>query len=122
MVTTQLSRKIGEHEFKMLVDSGSKLNIMMLLQAQELVIPIEDTGNSWTLRGISGHMMDLVGICWGVPVKIGGIEFTHNFFISHSELGNKDMVLGQPWLFSYATQIDYVHNMGMSLQLWENGD
>ena len=106
----------------MLVDSGSKLNIMTLLQAQELAIPIEETGNSWTLRGISGHMMDLVGICWGVPVKIGGIEFTHNFFISHSELGNKDMVLGQPWLFSYATQIDYVHNMGMSLQLWENRD
>ena len=32
------------------------------------------------------------------------------------------MILGQPWLFSHSTKIDYVHNMGMTLQFWENGD
>ncbi len=32
------------------------------------------------------------------------------------------MVLGQPWLFSHLTRIDYIHEMGVTLQLWENGD
>src|SRR6266436_5605075 len=32
------------------------------------------------------------------------------------------MVLGQPWLFSHSMRIDYIHEMGVMLQLWENGD
>ena len=74
------------------------------------------------LKGISGHMMGLEGICWNVPVQIGGLEFSHNFFISQLSLGNKDMILGQPWLFSHSMRIDYVHDMGVTLQLWEKGD
>src|SRR5258708_16054782 len=99
MVTAHLNGQIGEQEYMMLVDSGSELNIMMLHQVQELALPIDDSGNSWTLKGILGHMMGLEGICWNVPVKIGGIEFLHNFFVTRTSLGNKDMVLGQPWLF-----------------------
>ena len=106
----------------MLVDSGSELNIMTMQQAQELALPIDDSGNSWMLKGISGHTMGLEGICWNVPIKIGGIDFSHNFFVMRLNLGNKDMVLGQPWLFSHSTRIDYVHEMGVSLQLWEHGN
>src|SRR5258708_3517996 len=73
--------------------------------------------NSWTLKGISGHMMGLEGICWNVPVRIGGIEFLHNFFITRMDLGNKDMVLGQPWLFSHSMRIDYVHDMGVTVMV-----
>ncbi len=122
MVTAHLNRKIGEHEYKMLVDSGSELNIMTLSQAQELALLFDDSGNLWTLKGISGHTMGLEGICWNIPVRIGGIEFSHNFFITRMDLGNKDMVLGQPWLFSHSMRIDYVHDMGIMLQLWEDGD
>ncbi len=104
MVMAHLSGKIGEIGYMMLVDSGLELNIMTLQQAQELALPIEDLGNSWTLKGISSHTMGLEGICWNVPVQIRGIEFSHNFFVMQSNLGNKDMVLGQ------------------TLQLWENGD
>ena len=114
--------EIREIGYTMLVDSGSELNIMMLQQAQELALPIDDSRNPWTLKGISGHTMGLGGICWSVPVKIRGIEFSHNFFIMHSDLGNKDMVLGQPWLFSHSTRIDYIHDMDVTLQLWENSD
>src|SRR5258706_15506003 len=122
MVMACLNRKIGEHEYKMLIDSGSELNIMTLNQAQELALPIDDSENSWTLKGISGHMMGLEGICWNVPVMIGRIEFSHNFFMTRSNLGNKDMDLGQLWLFSHSMRIDYIHEMGVTLQLWENGD
>ena len=103
MVTACLSRKISNIGYTMLVDSGLELNIMTLEQAQELALPIDDSGNSWTLKGISSHTMGLEGICWNIPVQIGGIEFSHNFFVSRSSLGNKDMVLGQPWLFSHST-------------------
>src|SRR5258708_6054415 len=92
MVTARLNGRIGDQDYMMLVDSGSELNIMTLQQAQELALPIDDSGNSWTLKGISGHTMGLEGICWNVPVKIGGIEFSHNFFVMRSDLGNKDMV------------------------------
>ena len=107
MVTACLSGKIGEKDYMMLINSGSELNIMTLQQAEELALPIDDSGNSWTLKGISGHTMGLEGICWNIPVQIGGIEFSHNFFVSQMDLGNKDMVLGQLWLFSQSTRINY---------------
>src|SRR5258708_35000537 len=122
MVAAHLNGKIGEHDYIMLVDSGSELNIMTLQQAQELALPIDDSGNSWTLKGISGHTMGLEGICWNIPVRIGGIGFSHNFFVMRTDLGNKDMVLGQPWLVSQSRRIDYIHNMGITRQLCEDRD
>src|SRR5258708_12928931 len=121
MVMARLSGRIGENGY-MMVDSGSELNIMTLQQAQELALPIDDSRNSWTLKGISRHTMGLEGICWNIPVQIGEIEFSHNFFLTQSHLATKDMFLGQPWLFSHLMQIDYMHEMGVTLQLWENGD
>src|SRR5260370_41178440 len=79
MVTAQLKGRIGDFSYLMLIDSGSELNVMTLEQVQELALPIDDSGNSWMLKGISGHMMGLEGICWNVPVQIGGIEFSHVF-------------------------------------------
>src|SRR5258708_7301941 len=122
MVMACLNGHIGEQDYMMLVDLGSELNIMMLHQAQELALPINDSGNSWTLKGILGHTMGLEGICWNVPMKIGRIEFLHNFFMTQTSLGNKDMVLGQPWLFLHSMRIDYIHEMGVTLQLWENSN
>ncbi len=103
MVMAHLNGQIGKQEYMMLANSSSELNIMTLHQAQELALPIDDSRNSWMLKGILGHMMGLEGICWNVPVKIGGIKFLHNFFVTQSNLGNKDMVLGQPWLFLHST-------------------
>src|SRR5258708_32307574 len=80
MVMAHLNGQIGKQDYMMLVDSSSELNIMMLHQVQELALPIDDSRNSWTLKGISGHMMGLERICWNVPIKIGVIEFSHNFF------------------------------------------
>src|SRR5258708_3792814 len=64
MVTAHLNGKIGDIDYMMLIDSGSELNIMTLQQAKDLALPIDDSGKSWTLKGISGHMMGLEGICW----------------------------------------------------------
>ncbi|KAF9504630.1 hypothetical protein BS47DRAFT_1401210 [Hydnum rufescens UP504] len=37
-------------------------------------------------------------------------------------IGQKDMILGQPWLYSYSARIEYAHGIGMNLQLWQDGD
>src|SRR5260370_15768240 len=69
MVMAHLNRKIGEQSYTMLIDSGSELNIMTLDQAQELALPIHDSGNSWSFKGISVHTSGLSWICSNVPVK-----------------------------------------------------
>ena len=122
MVTARLNGRVHNKEYTMLMDSGSELNIMTLSQAHELALPIDKSGLTRTLSGISGHTMNLEGICWDIPVKIGGLIFAHNFFVSHDGLGNKDMVLGQPWLFSQSAKIEYIHDLGMKVQLWEGGN
>ncbi len=55
---------------------------------------------------------------------IGGMEVAHNFFITKDKLNGKDIILGQPWLwlFSHSTWIDYIHNIGMAIQVWNEGD
>ncbi len=30
--------------------------------------------------------------------------------------------MGQPWLFGHSTRIDYVHDVGMIIQIWNEGD
>src|SRR5260370_14603985 len=55
-------------------------------------------------------------------ITIGGIEVTHNFFITQDCLNGKDVILGQPWLFGHSTRIDYVHDVGMVIPIWNEGD
>jgi hypothetical protein len=51
-----------------------------------------------------------------------GVPLPHNFFITSDNIGQKDIILGQPWLFSYSVRIDYAHSKGMNLQVWKDGD
>ena len=95
MSVPRLTGQIGNRGYWMLVDSGSQSNVMTLQQAQDLALSIDISGNPWVLKGISGHLITLEGICWNVLIKIGGMLFPHNFFISHTVLGGKDIILGQ---------------------------
>ncbi|KAF8344295.1 uncharacterized protein EI90DRAFT_3115050 [Cantharellus anzutake] len=106
----------------MLIDTGSELNIMTSEQAYALELPVDPTGAMWTLRGVSGHQVALEGLCRDVPVTIGGIEVTHNFFLTRDTLHGKDMILGQPWLFGHSTKIEYMHDVGMVIQVWNEGN
>src|ERR1700677_3432614 len=121
MSVPRLTGQIGNRGYWMLVDSGSQSNVMTLQQAQDLALSIDISGNPWVLKGISGHLITLEGICWNVPIKIGGVLFPHNFFISRTVLGGKDIILGQPWLLSQM-RVDYIYNVGVVLQLWKNGN
>ncbi|KAF9516226.1 hypothetical protein BS47DRAFT_1390861 [Hydnum rufescens UP504] len=106
----------------MLIDSGSELNMMVLSTQAKLELPMDPSGKDWILRGVSGHQVNLVGLCHDVPIQVGGVPLPHNFFITSDNIGQKDIILGQPWLFSYSARIEYAHGEGMNLQVWKDGD
>ena len=106
----------------MLIDMGSELNIMTSDHASVMELPMDPAGAAWTLQGVSGHQIALEGLCRDIPISIGGVEVNHNFFITQDKLNRKDVILGQPWLFGHSTRIDYIHNIGMIIQIWNEGD
>jgi Retroviral aspartyl protease len=122
MVTARIQGSILDFPSTMLIDNGSELNIMVQLVQSKLELPMDPSGKDWLLRGVSGHQVNLVGLCHNVPLEVGGVPLPHNFFITSDHIGQKDIILGQPWLFSYSARIDYDHGAGMNLQVWREGD
>ena len=103
MVTAKITATIsGRRSVEMLLDSGSELNIMAQEIQEDLRLPLDPSGASWSLRGIAGQPVNLIGLCRNVQVEIGGFLFPHNFFISKDMLGEKDIIIGQPWLLNQA--------------------
>ena len=122
MVKAKIQSHIFNQPCTMLIDTGSELNIMTSEQAYALQLPVDPTGALWSLRGISGHQVALEGLCRNVPVTLGGVEVPHNFFISKEGLNGKDMILGQPWLYGHSSRIEYMPDVGMTIQIWTEGD
>ena len=89
---------------------------------EDLRLPLDPSGASWSLCGIAGQPVNLIGLCCNVPVEIGGFAFPHNFFISKDTLGEKDIIIGQPWLLNHAARFDYLPDTGTTVQFWECGD
>ena len=123
MVTACITGTIGEKfQVNMLLDMGSKLNIMMLGVQEEARLPIDPLGANWLLKGASSHTVELVGLCRNVPLQVGGLLFRHHFFVARDSIGDKDLIIRQPWLYNQASSIDYLPGKGVSLQVWEDGD
>ena len=122
MVMAKIQGSILKCPCMMLIDTGSKLNIMMSDHASVMELPVDPAGAAWTLQGVSSHQIALEGLCRDVLIMIGGVEVAHNFFIMKDKLNGKDIILGQPWLFGHSTWIDCIHDMGMVIQVWNEGD
>jgi hypothetical protein len=123
MVTAKITVTInGSKPIEMLLDSGSELNIITQELQEGLGLPMDPSGANWTLRGVSGHPVHLVGVCRNVPVDVGGMGFHHHFFVTQDKIGEKGMIGGQPWLFNHAARIDYIVGKGLQLQVWKDGD
>src|ERR1700676_1558203 len=73
MVTAKIQGTISGSPCKMLIDKGSELNIMVQSIQMKLELPIDLSGRDQLLQGVSGHQVNLVGICHDVLVFIGGI-------------------------------------------------
>ena len=123
MVMAKITATIsGRRSVEILLDSSSELNIMAQEIQEDLRLPLDPSGASWSLCGIAGQPVNLVGLCRNVQVEIGGFLFPHNFFISKDTLGKKDIIIGQPWLLNQAAQFNYLPETGMTVQFWERGD
>ena len=123
MVTARITGTIGDSVLAdMLIDNGSELNIMTMDLQEKLELPVDPSGATWILKGVSGHTVQLVGLCRNVPIGIGGLEFNHNFFVAQGSIGDKQLILGQPWIYNHAARFDYIPPKGLQMQIWEHGD
>ncbi|KZT05683.1 uncharacterized protein LAESUDRAFT_714693 [Laetiporus sulphureus 93-53] len=114
--------KFSYEDITFLVDSSSELNLVMSWVYEQAGIEIDSDGARWSLKGISEDSVPLLRCCRDTPVKIGGWQFHHHFFVDTWEFSNHDGILDQPWLQWYSTQIDYTRGVSADLLTYPSGD
>ncbi|KIP01262.1 hypothetical protein PHLGIDRAFT_80798 [Phlebiopsis gigantea 11061_1 CR5-6] len=112
----------GNEKVTFLIDSGSELNIISRRVWEQTNVPVDADGSRWTLRGIGGEPVALLGCCRDAPVQLGGKNFDHHFFVSTREHGPYDAILGQPWLSWFSCDIQYNRNGSTFLRAHTSGD
>src|ERR1700753_1196192 len=70
----------------------------------------------------NGMPEQLRGCVTAAPIRIGSHSFAHHIFISHTELEQQDLILGQPFLQWFAARLDYNRSGPSVLLLWKDGD
>ncbi|KZT05481.1 uncharacterized protein LAESUDRAFT_760351 [Laetiporus sulphureus 93-53] len=114
--------KFGSEDITYLVDSGSELNLITSRVYDQAGVEIDSDGARWSLKGISGDPVPLLGCCRDAPVEIGGWRFDHHFFVGTWKFGHHDGILGQPWLQWYSAQIDYTRRVSADLLAYPSED
>lgn len=117
-----LHGKFGTEQVTFLVDSGSELNLITRRIWEQAGVDMDEDGSRWSLRGINGDPVPLLGCCRDAPVEIGGKQFDHHFFVSNREFGNYDGILGQPWLQWNSTQVEYTRGGQVDIVVYPTGD
>ncbi|KAF9511881.1 hypothetical protein BS47DRAFT_1363522 [Hydnum rufescens UP504] len=72
MVMAKIQGTIMGQACTMLIDSGSELNMMVQSTQVKLELPMDPSGKDWILCGVSGHQVNLVGLCHNVPIQSKG--------------------------------------------------
>jgi hypothetical protein len=121
MTTGRFSGNLAGQDVTFMVDSGSELNLISEELHTQTGIAIDLDGARWSLKGINGGAVPLVGCCREVPVTIGGHRFDHHFFVN-SETGKQDVILGQPWLQWYTAALLYSRSGAVEMKVWKKGD
>ncbi|KAL3687181.1 hypothetical protein R1sor_013490 [Riccia sorocarpa] len=91
-----------------LVDTGSEINIILRAVYERGQWPI-DLHHGWALRSANGVKKPLYGACPNIPVRIGNVVVTQNFFVQDNTL--TQVILGSPrslrtfWGFSFVTPV-----------------
>ncbi|KIP01283.1 hypothetical protein PHLGIDRAFT_39869, partial [Phlebiopsis gigantea 11061_1 CR5-6] len=112
----------GSEKVTFLIDSGSELNVIARRVWEQTDVPVDSDGSRWSLRGISGDPVSLLGCCRDAPVQLGGKNFDHHFFVSTREHGPYDGILGQPWLSWFSSDIVYNRGGPTYLRAYPAGD
>ena len=122
MATGRFEGSMAGNNVTFMVDTGSELNLMSAEFYQRTSLPLDNDGARWSLKGINGPAVPLLGCVRDSPVSIGGHAFNHHFFVSSEGAGKQEIILGQPWMLWYAADISYSRSEGVQLHLWESGE
>ena len=105
-----------------LIDSGSELNLIAKRLFAHSGVAMDEDGSQWTLCGIHGEPVPLVGCCRDAPITLGGTRFDHHFFVHPGEMGCHDGILGQPWLLWFSSRLKYECGGGQDLVVFPGGN
>ncbi|KAI0323294.1 hypothetical protein GY45DRAFT_1408148, partial [Cubamyces sp. BRFM 1775] len=111
----------GGQKVKFLVDSGSELNLISKEIWEKAKLSVDRDGSRWSLRGLGGESVPLIGCCRDAPVQLGGKNFDHHFFVSEADRPQYDGILGQPWLAWYSASIQYTRGGPVFLVAYPSG-
>jgi hypothetical protein len=122
MSTGSFEGNMAGRKVTFMVDTSSELNLMSEEFYRQTSLPLDHDGRRWSLKGINGPAVPLVGCVRNSPVDIGGHSFDHHFFVSSEGTGKQEIILGQPWMLWYAADISYSRSEGVHLHLWASGE
>ncbi|PIL33553.1 hypothetical protein GSI_04176 [Ganoderma sinense ZZ0214-1] len=106
MISGYVTVIFGDQRAIFLIDSGSELNIINYSLWKRTSLKMDPDGARWSLRGIGGQFVTLLGCVVDAPVQLKGKNFDHHFFISTSPGSSQhEGILGQPWLSHFSAQI-----------------
>ncbi|EMD37676.1 hypothetical protein CERSUDRAFT_73522 [Gelatoporia subvermispora B] len=121
MATGFVEARFGGEHVIFLIDTGSELNLISRRVWEQTDVPIDKDGARWSLRGISGEPVKLLGCCREAPLEIDRSRFDHHFFVSTQETGVHDGILGQPWFHWFSCRVDYDRFGTMEVEAWPTG-
>ncbi|KAI0704768.1 hypothetical protein C8Q76DRAFT_588449, partial [Earliella scabrosa] len=107
MVSGLCEGVFGDQRVTFLVDTGSELNLINQDVWKRTNLDLDRDGARWSLRGLGGAPVTLLGCIRDAPIQLGGKNFDHHFFVSTAERTVYDGILGQPWLSYFAAEVSY---------------
>ncbi|KAF9029641.1 hypothetical protein BDZ89DRAFT_1132890 [Hymenopellis radicata] len=123
MVTGAFTVAINGVTFRVMIDTGSELNVCNCSVPARCALALDHQGSHWSLKGIYGNPERLNGLCTDVGLKIGGHIFPTALFVSNNRrIGIFDIILGQPFLHWFAASIEYDRSGEVNLVLCKEGD
>jgi hypothetical protein len=122
MTTGRFEGKLGDRQVVFMVDTGSELNLISDELYRQTNLALDVDGARWSLKGINGGAVPLVGCCRDVPLTYRGHHFDHHFFISKEGTGKQDVILGQPWLQWYSVSLMYSRSGVVEMCIWKDGN
>ncbi|RDX41197.1 hypothetical protein OH76DRAFT_1502747 [Lentinus brumalis] len=124
MATGVFTVKVNGVSFRVMVDSGSELNVARRSFPDVTRLPLDSLGSYWQLKGIHGSAEKLAGYVDRVPFQIGRHTFEHHVFVSpHDSIGDSfDIILGQPFLTYFDARVEYSATGETVLYLWADRD
>jgi hypothetical protein len=105
-----------------MVDTGSELNLISHSLFQQTALALNMDGARWSLKGVNGGPVPLIGCCRDAPVVCGGHRFDHHFFVNREDTGKQDVTLWQPWLQWYSATLAYSRTGIVEMCLWKAGN